>query len=114
MAYISGHNRKGGTVMVTIFKSGTDAANPFYVTLGQIYTSIQNGKYQKQIEIIRATPDKIKRDALKLKLPTICFSGEFTHRANANIIKHSGFTVVDFDHIDDMDLFWLEVTNDEY
>ena len=40
--------------------------------------------------------DKIK----KQELPVVCFSGEFSSRADKDLFEHSGFIVLDFDHVD--------------
>ena len=36
----------------------------------------------------------------KLELPVVCFSGEFTSRADNDLFEHSGFIILDFDHVD--------------
>ena len=36
----------------------------------------------------------------KKKLPVVCFSGEFSSRADDALFEHSGFIVLDFDHVD--------------
>ena len=36
----------------------------------------------------------------KLQLPVVCWSGEFTERTDDALFEHSGFIVLDFDHVD--------------
>ena len=36
----------------------------------------------------------------KKALPVVCFSGEFSSRADDALFEHSGFVVLDFDHVD--------------
>ena len=36
----------------------------------------------------------------KKELPVVCFSGEFSSRADDALFEHSGFIVLDFDHVD--------------
>lgn len=36
----------------------------------------------------------------KKELPVVCFSGEFSSRADDSLFEHSGFIVLDFDHVD--------------
>jgi len=36
----------------------------------------------------------------KLELPVVCFSGEFSSRNDEALFEHSGFVVLDFDHVD--------------
>lgn len=54
------------------------------------------------IERIRAIPDKAQRDALKKGLTSICFSGVFRRRVDAQIQTHSGYMIADFDHVPDL------------
>lgn len=85
--------------MVTIFSKITETENPFYKEINEVLLSIKNGSNKMQIEKIRSIPEKNKRDVLKKELKSICFSGEFSRRAAKNIIKHSGFACLDFDHL---------------
>jgi twinkle protein len=48
----------------------------------------------------KATGSKEKQD-LKKQLPAICFSGEFKHRSDNGLLKHSGLVCIDFDHLGD-------------
>ena len=36
----------------------------------------------------------------KKELPVVCFSGEFASRADDALFEHSGFIILDFDHVD--------------
>jgi len=36
----------------------------------------------------------------KKELPVVCFSGEFSSRSDEALFEHSGFIVLDFDHVD--------------
>ena len=36
----------------------------------------------------------------KLQLPVVCWSGEFTERTDDALFEHSGFIILDFDHVD--------------
>jgi hypothetical protein len=36
----------------------------------------------------------------KIKLPVVCFSGEFSSRSDEGLFEHSGFIILDFDHVD--------------
>ena len=56
---------------------------------------IQQGKSKDLIAEVREG-DKEK----KKKLPIVCFSGEFSKRVDDALFEHSGFIVLDFDHVD--------------
>ena len=34
------------------------------------------------------------------RLPVVCFNEEFSSRADDALFEHSGFVVLDFDHVD--------------
>ena len=56
---------------------------------------IKDGKSKDIIDNIRNGDKESKK-----KLPVVCFSGEFTERNDEALFEHSGFIVLDFDHID--------------
>jgi hypothetical protein len=86
---------------VTIFKKATDVNNPWYVSVGYIVERIRNGKDRSLTDLLRMQPDPEKRKDIKKKLPAICFSGTFSKREDAGLIKHSGLIAIDFDHLGD-------------
>ncbi len=82
-------------MQVTIFKNVFDKTNPHHITLQQALERIQTGKSSTVIDEVRAG-NKEKKKAL----PVVCFSGEFSSRADDALFEHSGFVVLDFDHVD--------------
>ncbi len=81
---------------VTIFKKATDVNNPFHVPVSVIVERIRNGKDRTLTDMLRMQPDPEKRKEIKKKLPAICFSGTFSKREDAGLIKHSGLIAIDF------------------
>jgi len=56
---------------------------------------IQQGHSKKLIrEVRKGNKEK------KIKLPVICFSGEFSSRTDEGLFEHSEFIILDFDHVD--------------
>ena len=85
--------------MITIFKN-IYSKEPKYVTVEQCLERIKNGKSKAAVEEIRNTLDKDKADNLKKNLPSVCFSGKFgPNRQDVDLIKHSGYIVLDFDNV---------------
>jgi len=82
-------------MQVTIFKDVFDKENPHHVPLQTALQRIQNGKSSTTIDEVRSG----KKDKKK-SLPVVCFSGEFSSRADDALFEHSGFIVLDFDHVD--------------
>ena len=82
----------------TIFKN-ISPNEPYYIPIDMALERIRDGRSKELVEKIRAETDKDKRDSLKRRLPCICFSGKFTERYDNQLIEHSGFIVLDFDHV---------------
>ena len=85
--------------MITIFKN-IFSKEPNYISVETALKRIQEGKSKKTVEEIRNTLDKEKANKIKLNLPSVCFSGKFgADRTDAQLLKHSGYIVLDFDNI---------------
>lgn len=82
----------------TIFKN-ISPNEPFYIPIDMALERIRDGRSKELVEKIRAETDKDKRDSLKRRLPCVCFSGKFTERYDNQLVEHSGFIVLDFDHV---------------
>jgi hypothetical protein len=82
-------------MQVTIFKDVFDKENPHHVPLQTALQRIQNGKSSTTIDEVRSGKKEKKKS-----LPVVCFSGEFSSRADDALFEHSGFIVLDFDHVD--------------
>ena len=80
---------------VTIFKNVYDKTNPHHIALETALQRIQTGRSSTLVSDVR-NGDKEK----KKELPVVCFSGEFSSRADDALFEHSGFLVLDFDHVD--------------
>jgi hypothetical protein len=85
--------------MITIFKN-IFSKEPNYISVEAALKRIQDGKSKKTVEEIRNTLDKEKANKIKLNLPSVCFSGKFgADRTDVQLVKHSGYIVLDFDNI---------------
>jgi hypothetical protein len=83
--------------MVTIFKDLYTTSTPFYKDIAFILERIKTGKSKDLVIAIRNEKNKEKRDALKIKLPAILFSGTFSNRNAKGLKEHSGYICLDFD-----------------
>jgi len=63
--------------------------------MSQALSRIRDGKSSGTVDEIRKGNKEKKKE-----LPVVCFSGEFSSRADDAIFEHSGFIVLDFDHVD--------------
>lgn len=88
-------------IQVTVFKNIKDTDTPFYVSVDTVFERIKNGAASKDLIIaIRKEKVKKERNEMKKALPSICFSGLFTKRADNAITQHSGLICLDFDGYD--------------
>ena len=100
---------------VSFYKNVTKPASTKSVDLIKILGDIQEEKYKTVLAKIRLENDKSKRSELKVALlPCVTFSGVFTHRKNAGLKKASGFAMLDYDGIKELDKLIREVNEDKY
>lgn len=89
--------------IVTIYKNAYNT-QPYYISLADALNRIRNGKSKFAIDEIRQTQDKEKKSALKRNLPSVVFAGKVIgERKDANIVEHSGYVILDFDHTEDVE-----------
>ena len=89
--------------MITVFKNFSDTKNPKYYDIDTVLKQIKDCKIQKQIDEIRSCTDETKKKELKKNLPCILFSGKFTERKDKSITEHSGYVVLDWDKLEDLE-----------
>jgi hypothetical protein len=100
---------------ITLFERCTKPNAPYFRYPDEIYNFIKNERYKTVINEIRNEPDKKKRSDLKVKnLVAVCWSGEFSKRANEALLKHSGLICIDFDHLDNLIEFRQRIESDQY
>ena len=82
---------------ITIFQDILNTSTPWYITVADALDRIKSGKSRVLVEAIRNEKDSATRNDIKKQLPAVCFSGEFSKRADNAIINHSGVICLDFD-----------------
>jgi hypothetical protein len=88
---------------------------PHFITIDDCLNRIKQGRSKKQVELIRSALDKERSNELKKNLPSVCFSGIFNgERKDELIISHSGFIVLDFDDVDDVETLKHELIAKEF
>lgn len=85
---------------ITYFQNLSLTEKPYYRSVDEVLERIKDGKIKDQVMRIRNETDPKKRRELKNKLPCILFSGKFTKRGDEFLETHSGYVILDFDHID--------------
>jgi len=84
-------------MIVTIFKNLHSTNTPFLKDIDFILDRIKSGKSKDIVLNVRKQKNKELADEIKVTLPAICFSGEFTKRSDNSIVQHSGLICLDFD-----------------
>ena len=79
---------------VTIFKSIYEK-EPHKTTVAKALQRIQQGASRSTVDGLRSGQKE-----RKMQLPAVLFSGEFSSRSDNAINEHSGYIVLDFDHIE--------------
>tara|TARA_R110002020_G_scaffold248195_1_gene462238 strand:+ start:1043 stop:2845 length:1803 start_codon:yes stop_codon:yes gene_type:complete len=93
---------------VTIFKDVFDKEAPHHIQLTTALKRIQEGNSGSLIAQVRNGEKDKKR-----KLPIVCFSGEFSKRTDEALFEHSGYIVLDFDHVN-VDATKTALATDDY
>lgn len=99
-----------GQSIITIFPSITSIDNPMQTTLSEVLEGIRSKANQFQHiikEIYNAPHDKANN--LKLALPPICFSGEFSRRDDSALLQYSRLVCIDVDDVSDLNTFKKEM-----
>lgn len=74
---------------------------------------IATGKSKKEIEELRSL-DKSEKGRVKKNLPIVMFSGKFTGRKDELLKEHSGYIVLDFDNLDNVNQVKQSIGSDRY
>ncbi|MBE9490865.1 MAG: hypothetical protein IMY67_11265 [Bacteroidetes bacterium] len=101
---------------VTIFKNISDTTEPYYVDVVEIFKRIKDGNSEELTTKIRGLKTKDAKAPYKRRLPSICFSGEFSQRNAASLLKHSGLMCLDIDDLTltDLEEITKKVNKDEF
>lgn len=87
---------------ITIFPNIT-SKEPRYISVLAALNRIKEGKSKEKVEKVRNAETPVLKAEAKKQLPSVCFSGEFLKdRKDTDLIKHSGFMVLDFDHVENL------------
>ena len=103
------------TNIITIFQDIKNTDTPFHISVHTVLERIRDGKSKELVTEIRKEKNKSERNELKKKLPSVCFSGKFSKRADNSLIEHSGLICLDFDgYAKQRDMFTISVCCDPW
>ena len=89
--------------MITIFKNYQDTKNPIYMPIEKVLNGIKDCKAQALVDKLKSIVDAEERRQFKKTFPCILFSGTFSERRDSALLEHSGFVVLDWDGLDDVE-----------
>jgi hypothetical protein len=73
-----------------------------HITLEKALDRIKSGNSKEVVQRVREAKTKDDADPIKQTLPCVCFSGKFGEKhTDDSLTEHSGFIVLDFDHLED-------------
>lgn len=85
------------------------------INIFKVLDSVKDGTYRNEIEKVRFfIDDEINRKKEKMKLPLVTFCGTFKTRGNAQLIQHSGFACLDYDHLANLEIVKEKINNDKH
>jgi hypothetical protein len=101
-------------MVATIYKNIFETNEPRYLTIDKMLERIKNGRSKELVDEIRNTIDKAKKDALKKNLPSIVFSGKYENRNDKKCLEYSGFMILDFDKVENIEQKKKELCNTDF
>ena len=100
----------------SFFKAPVNNTQPHKATtLLQIYNAVKGNYYKECTEKLRAITDIQQARKYKAANFDYCtFSGVFTTRNDKALVKHSGLLCVDFDHLNNVEVLFKSLLQDDY
>lgn len=103
-------------LIFSFFSNGIAQRKPtINITLPEIINIIQSDKYREVILSLRQEKNKDAKDILKKGLDYVTFSGIFSPtRKVENLVEHSGFLCLDFDHVEHLAETIMQLDGEPY
>lgn len=97
---------------VTMFKD-IKSSTPIHIDIERALSRVKTGgKNGSLIDVI--TDIRNGNKSRKSELPIVLFSGEFSDRKDDSIFNHSGYIVLDFDHVNNIEEAKRSLSTDDY
>ncbi|WP_051663951.1 BT4734/BF3469 family protein [Dyadobacter crusticola] len=99
----------------SFFKGGAKVTKPSAkTTLAEVIDWIRDGRYAEAVKAVQSAGNDKEKSFHKKRLDFVTFSGIFPVRAAANLEKHSGLIVIDFDKLQDAQALKMHLVADPY
>lgn len=99
---------------VTVFKKITQINNGVDLFVDEVLMGIKSGRWQDLCLPVMNEKDKCKRTELKKLVPYFTAAGTFNERKNAGLKEASGLIAIDFDDVDNLNMYIGLVNADQY
>ena len=99
---------------VSVYPRIKDITNNTDCNIEEVLIGIQTGKWQDYCLPVMKETDKKKRTELKSKVPYFTPAGTFKGRNNKGLNEHSGLIGIDFDDVDNIEMYINLIKADSY
>ena len=99
---------------VSVYPKITDAKNNTDVFIEEVLLGIREGKWQDVCLPVMKESDKTTRQNLKKRVPYFTAAGTFKERNNKGLNEPSGLIAIDFDDVDNLEMYINLIKADEY
>lgn len=99
---------------VTLFKKITQTSNGADIFIDEVLIGIRSGKWQDICLPVMSETDKAKRTELKKLVPYFTAAGTFSERKNTGLKEHSGLIAIDFDEVENLNMYIGLVNADQF
>ena len=100
----------------SFFKTPVTSTSPYrQITIRDAYLYISTDYAKARTLRLRQIEDKeANRQYKSTSFDFVTFSGSFSKRSEAELIEHSGYLVLDFDHLEDVQAVKAQLLQDPY
>ena len=99
---------------VSVYPKITDTKNNIDCNIEEVLIGIREGKWQDVCLPVMKEVDKPSRQNLKKRVPYFTAAGTFKERNNKGLNEPSGLIAIDFDDVDNLEMYINLIRADEY
>lgn len=99
---------------ISLFKNVSEVKNPEILDLIEYLRDTKEGVWYTIVTECRSIQDYDERKLFKKTMPTACLSGEFSYRADKNLVVHNSVLAMDLDNVENIDIVRTQLEKDKY
>jgi hypothetical protein len=101
-------------MVATIYKNIFNTTEYYHCPIDKLLLRIKEGNSKVKVEEIRNCISNDKKDPLKKNLPSVVFSGKYKDRKDNKCLEYSGFMVLDFDKVENLETKKNEIISKDF